>query len=175
MGQQSSAIKIFFCYAHEDKKLLDVLKKHLSPLQRQNLIDVWHDRDISAGTEWKQEIEKHLNEAQIILLLISPAFIASEYCCSTEMQHALKRHRQREARVIPVILRPVDDWKKIPSEGIQLGQLQALPTDTRAVTSWWSRDQAWKAVVEGIRGTVSELLMGEPVPHVKEGNDVETG
>ena len=68
-------VKIFLCYAHEDEELLKKLKTHLSPLLRQGLIDIWHDRDIGAGTEWKQDITKHLNEAQIILLLISSDFM----------------------------------------------------------------------------------------------------
>ncbi|HVB73658.1 MAG TPA: toll/interleukin-1 receptor domain-containing protein, partial [Ktedonobacteraceae bacterium] len=71
-GVDYMALKIFICYAHEDETLLNKLKTHLRPLQRQGLIDVWHDRDISAGTEWEQEITEQLNSAQIILLLVSP-------------------------------------------------------------------------------------------------------
>ncbi len=67
-------VKIFSCYAREDERLLNRLKTHLKPLQRQGLINIWHDRDISAGAEWEREISKQLNEAQIILLLISPDF-----------------------------------------------------------------------------------------------------
>ena len=115
-------VKIFFCYAHEDEPLLNKLKSHLIPLQRQNLIDVWHDRDISAGTDWEQQIKSHLNEAQIILLLVSPDFMVSDYCYGIEMQRALERHDLGEARVIPVILRYVY-WQGV------LGKLQVLPTD----------------------------------------------
>src|SRR5438876_11871174 len=115
------AVKIFFCYAHEDEPLLNKLKTHLRPLQRQALTDVWYDRDITAGTEWKQEIDKQLNEAQIILLLVSPDFIDSEYCYSIEMKRALERHERGEARVIPVILRPVY-W-----QGAPFSKLQTLP------------------------------------------------
>src|SRR5271157_300886 len=122
-------VKIFFCYAHEDEALLNKLKRHLRPLQRQGLIDVWHDRDISAGTEWEQEIRTHLNEAQIILLLVSPDFIDSDYCYSIEMRRALERHDRGEAYVIPVILRHIH-WQGV------LGKLQALPTDGKPVKSW---------------------------------------
>src|SRR5437016_2055252 len=101
------AVKIFFCYTHEDEDLLNTLKRHLWPLQRQGLIDLWYDRDISAGSEWEQEISQHLNASQIILLLVSPDFMASEYCYSNEMQRAIERHEPREALVIPVILRLV--------------------------------------------------------------------
>jgi TIR domain len=144
MEQQRSTIEVFCCYAHKDEHLLDELKRHVSPLRRQQLIDVWHDRDSSAGTEWKQEIEKHLNKAHIILLLINPDCIHSEYCYSTELKRALERYKRGEARVIPVILRPVDSWEKVPPGDIQLGQLQALPKDAKPITSWTDHDEAWK-------------------------------
>ncbi len=68
----ASKIKIFVSYAHRDELLLKKLKMHLKPLSRQGLIDLWYDRNISAGAEWEREIDKHLENAQIILLLISP-------------------------------------------------------------------------------------------------------
>src|SRR5437764_9084113 len=106
-GQRfSGPVTLFYSYAHEDEVLLNKLKAHLRPLQRQGLIDVWHDRDISAGTEWEQEISKHLNEAQIILLLISPDFMDSDYSYGYEMKCAIERHDREESCVIPIILRP---------------------------------------------------------------------
>src|SRR5947209_20056526 len=127
-------VKIFFCYTHEDEALLNKLKTHLRPLQRQGLIDVWHDRDIGAGAKWEQEISKHLNEAEIILLLISPDFMDSDYCYGIEMKKALERHRREEANVIPIILRPVY-WQGV------LGKLQALPTDAKPVI-----DRYWHSI-----------------------------
>lgn len=144
------AVKIFFCYAHEDEALLNKLKSHLRPLQRQGLIDVWHDRDISAGTEWKQEIAEQLNSAQIILLLISPDFMNSDYCWSVELKRALERHTARDALVIPVILRPVH-W-----QGTPFGELQALPKDGKAVTTWANRDEVLADVVEQIREAIQQ-------------------
>src|SRR5574340_465426 len=137
-------VKIFFCYAHEDEPLLSKLKTHLKPLQRMGLIDVWHDRDISAGMKWEEEINKHLNEANIILLLVSPDFMDSDYCYGKEMQRALARDQRGEAGVIPVILRPVY-WQGV------LGNLQALPKDAEPVTTWTNIDQALFNVAEGIR------------------------
>jgi|GEM_PF-4166228 len=144
------SVSTFFCYAHEDEALLRKLKAHLLPLQRQGLIDVWHDRDISAGTEWQQEIIIHLNEANIILLLVSPDFMASDYCYGIEMKRALERHQRGEARVIPIILRSVY-WQGI------LGNLQALPTDAKPVKSWSDIDEAFFDVTEGIRIVVEEV------------------
>src|SRR5258708_35829425 len=100
-------VKIFFCYAHEDEALLRKVKTHLRPLQRQGLIEVWHDRDISAGSDWEREISTQLNTAKIILLLISPDFMDSDYCYGIGMKRALERHERGETVVIPVILRHV--------------------------------------------------------------------
>src|SRR5438034_7688900 len=145
------AVKIFCCYAHEDEALLKKLKTQLRPLQRQGLVDVWYDRDISAGTDWEQQIKAQLNTAQIILLLVSPDFMDSDYCYGIEMQRALERHERGEACVIPVIVRPVY-WQGI------LGHLQALPTDAKAIMSslWYSVDEALLDVTEGIRVVVDE-------------------
>ncbi len=147
------ATKIFFSYAHEDELLLKKLKTHLRPLQRQGLIDVWHDRDISAGSEWEQEIDKQINTANIILLLVSPDFMNSDYCYSVEMKRAMERHARGEARVIPVILRPVY-WHNAP-----FGRLQALPTDAKPIvgSSWHNWDEAFFDVAEGIRTAVIQL------------------
>src|SRR2546427_1209360 len=143
------SVKIFFCYAHEDEPLLKTLKKYLTPMQRQGLIAIWYDRDINAGTAWEQEISEHLNTAQIILLLVSPDFMDSDYCYGIEMKRALERHHRKEARVIPVILRPID-WQDI------LGNIQALPTDAIPVMSsrWHSPDDAFYDVAQGIRKVV---------------------
>jgi len=73
-------VKIFYCYAHEDKALRNELEKHLSPLKRLDQITDWCDREIIAGTNWKQEIDRNLHTADVILLLLSPSFMASDFC-----------------------------------------------------------------------------------------------
>ena len=146
-------IEIFFCYARGDDILRQGLEKQLRALRRQELIDVWHDRDIRAGMEWEREIDKHLNTAKIILLLVSPDFMDSDYCYSIEMQRAMERHERGEAIVIPIILRPVY-WKKAP-----FGKLQGLPTDGRPVmsSSWHNLDEAFFNIAEGIRKAAEEI------------------
>ncbi|HLQ28118.1 MAG TPA: toll/interleukin-1 receptor domain-containing protein [Ktedonobacteraceae bacterium] len=146
-------VKIFFCYAHEDEDLLKRLKAHLKSLERDGLINMWYDRNIGAGTEWERQIDKHLATAQIILLLVSPDFMNSDYCYSNEMKRALERHMRGEARVIPIILHPFH-WQ-IES----LKTLLALPKDGEPVTGrvWRSRDEEFLNVVEGIQGVIEEL------------------
>jgi hypothetical protein len=148
----SGPIEVFFSYAHEDEPLLDELRKHLGVLKRLRVISDWHDRDITAGTEWKGQIDCHLDTAGVILLLVSADFIASDYCWDVELKRALERHDRGEARVIPVILRHVDGWEDAP-----FGKLQAVPTDGRPVTNWPDRDQAFANVAGYIRTAVKEL------------------
>jgi WD40 repeat protein/nucleoside phosphorylase len=145
-------IKIFYCYAHEDEGLRNKLEKHLRPLKHLGLISEWHDRNIQAGTHWERDIATHLNTANIILLLVSPDFISSEYCFGVEMQKALERQRLGEAYIIPIILRSVY-WEETP-----IGQLQALPTDGKPVTLWSDQDQAFDDVARSIYKVVKELL-----------------
>ena len=105
-------IQIFYAYSHnaEDESLRDQLEKHLSLLKRQGIIAGWHDRQIGAGEEWKGQIDRNLESAQVVLLLISPSFLASDYCYDIEMKRAIERHDHGEAKVVPIILRPVD-WR----------------------------------------------------------------
>ena len=144
-------IEIFYSYAHQDEGLRKELDKHLSLMKRQGLITGWYDRNIFEGDELDDEIAKHLNSAQIILLLVSADFLNSDYCYGIEMKRALERRQAGEARVIPIILRPVD-WHSAP-----FGKLRASPKDGKAITTWGNRDEAFLDVAKGIRRIVEEL------------------
>jgi hypothetical protein len=112
------------------------------------VIETWHDRMIAAGDEWKGAIDRHLEEADIILLLVSADFLASNYCWDVEMKRALERHDAREARVIPIILRSVD-W-----QGAPFARLQCLPKDAIAVAAWANEDEAFTDIARGIRRAI---------------------
>ncbi|MCP4663127.1 MAG: toll/interleukin-1 receptor domain-containing protein [bacterium] len=104
----SEPVTVFFSYAHKDEELRDQLAIHLKMLQREKKIRPWHDRKITPGREWEGEIDRHLEEADVILLLVSPDFVASDYCWDVEVARAMERHEAGEARVVPIVLRPVD-------------------------------------------------------------------
>lgn len=150
-SQSPEPIEVFFAYSHKDEELRDELAKHLSLLQRQGIIQSWHDRRITAGTEWKGQISRNLDTAGIILLLISADFLASDYCYDIETKRAMARHDAGDARVIPIILRPCD-WMSAP-----FGKLQALPKDAKPVTTWSNRDEAFLDIVKGIRQAINDL------------------
>ena len=92
------AYEVFISYSHQDQTLRQKLDNHLSNLRQQNIITSWYDGEITAGTNWRSQIMQHLNNAQIILLLISDDFMASEFCYSIEMTQAITRHDANQAR-----------------------------------------------------------------------------
>jgi hypothetical protein len=154
LDQPDDSISIFISYSHRDDEWRQELDTHLSGLRRQGVISVWHDRRIVAGEEWAGAIDDNLEAADVILLLISSDFIASDYCYKIEMKRALERHEAGEAVVIPVILRSCV-WQIAP-----LKKLQALPRDAKPITSAANRDEAFTEVVNGIQDAVKKLRSG---------------
>jgi internalin A len=150
--RRSRALRLFYSYAHPDEHLRDELEIHLKLLERQSLIQPWHDRRIQPGVDWRQELDRNLEQADIILLLVSPSFIASDYCYEIEMSRALERHQAGNATVIPILIRPVN-WDAIP-----FSHLQALPTDLTPVTQWPDPDNAWLDVEKGLEAAIQTRL-----------------
>jgi hypothetical protein len=140
--------KVFFSYSHDDEQYRDQLEKHLAMLKREGLIESWHDRRIRAGSPLAQEIDRQLEQADVVLLLVSASFLASDYCYGIEMRRAMERHAASEATVIPVIARPCD-WKSAP-----FGKLMAVPRDGKAIVTWANYDEAYTDVARRVREVV---------------------
>jgi internalin A len=151
----SPPLSAFISYSHKDGALRAELETHLKLLKREGLLDLWTDRHIQAGTEWETQIDENLESADLILLLVSADFVASDYCWGAEMKRAMERHDRGEARVIPIIVRECS-WKSAP-----FARLQALPEDSKPVSTWgtgpYARDTPWTAIEERIRSVVNEL------------------
>ncbi len=156
------AIKVFCCYAREDQALLSRLRTQLIPLQREGLIEIWYDGEISAGAHWETVLHEQLKTAQVILLLISPRFMASDFCYDIEMKTAVERDERGEALVIPIILSPVH-WQEAP-----FGKLQVLPKDAKPLTTWRNRDEALFNVADGIRKSIKRLNASFSVSSAKD-------
>jgi TIR domain len=140
--------KLFFSYSHKDEDLRNQLEVHLAMLKREGVIELWHDHRVSAGDEFDKVIAEEMEKADVMLLLISPDFLASSYCYDVELTRAIQRHDQRLARVIPVILRSCD-WRNSP-----FSKLKVAPKDGKPVTKWPDRDDAFLDVVDHIRGAL---------------------
>lgn len=138
-------MKVFFSYSHRDEAALDRLRVHLAVLRRDQRIEEWYDRDILAGGEFDTEIAGRLESFDLFLILVSPDFLASDYCVEREMERALERHDSGDVRVVPIILEPCD-WM-----ATALGGLKALPKDGTPISEWPSENKAFSDVVQQLR------------------------
>jgi hypothetical protein len=146
--------RVFVSYARADEKYRVRLDVHLAPLKREGLIDLWSDRVIAPGADWERDIERELASADIIILLVTPDFVASVYCFEKELGEALRRHDEEGVRILPVLIKPVD------LEHLPFGRLQGLPLDLRPISAWEDEDEAWLDVTRGVRGAVETIYRG---------------
>jgi tetratricopeptide (TPR) repeat protein len=151
---QARAVHVFHSYAQEDSEFFKTLTKHLSVWQRQGLIENWDRHSINAGDDWKNAMEEYLQKSDIILLLISPDFIASDDCFNFEMLRAMKQYKAGKASVIPIILRP-SPWYDLPC-----ASLQSLPRsnqeDVKPIVLWENQDLAFAEVVNDLLKVVAQ-------------------
>jgi len=154
----SDPVMVFYSYSHKDEELRGSLDEHLTILKREGFISSWHDKAIGPGEEWKNKIDENLDTADIILLLISSSFIASDYCYDVEMKRALERHTAGQAKVIPILLRPVV-WQIAP-----FAKLQALPQNGKPVIKWEVMDDAFVDIAENIRKIAADVTIKIPIP-----------
>lgn len=150
--RDNHALKVFVSYSHVDEKFKVALLHHLKPLERMSLITAWHDRKLQAGDAWGDEINKNLEEADIVLLLVSIDFINSQYCYDVELDRALERHAEGECRVVPIILRDCL-WQQTP-----FSKLQALPRDGKPAVSWPDIDEVLATVADALRTMAIDIL-----------------
>ena len=145
LDHNTSALKLFISYSHEDEEFKDELLTMLAGLQQQDVIDVWQDRQIEEGDEWYQAIQNAINECDLAILLVSPHFIASRFIRDKELPHLLQRRRTQGLRVVPIIVRPCM-WQSEPV----LKDLQVLPKDGQAIVTFpeanGERNQVWTEI-----------------------------
>ena len=148
--------KLFVSYSHKDEELCTRFLEQLAQLRREGFIEAWYDRQIGAGRDWAGQINDNLKAADVIVLLVSPGFLASDYSNDVEMDCAIQRSDAGEARVVPIILRPCD-W-----ETSRFGKLQALPTGAKPVVDWKSSDHGFLDAVKQLRRMLVDMCQPGP-------------
>jgi hypothetical protein len=161
-------MKVFISYSHKDEEFKDELVKHLSLLKRNGAIETWHDRCIHPSEDFENAIDDNIRDSQIILLLISSDFLASDYCCQKELELAIQQHDQNKSRIVQVILRSCD-WKDL-----ETSKYQALPKDAIPVANWPRSDDAWLNVVNGIKTLIISIKNNDSIlPTIYEDRAIE--
>lgn len=152
MDKVKRKIRVFYSYAHEDEKFVRELEKQLGVLKRIGVITTWHDRKINPGDLWEEKISKHLESSQIILLMVSSDFVASDYCWDEEMVKALQLHELQKAVVVPIVLREVAFIQMTP-----FGKLKMLPKDAKPIVQWEREEEAWAKVATALGKVCAEV------------------
>lgn len=163
---EEKKLKLFISYSHNDESYRKELETSLALLKRQDLVETWSDRMILPGKNWRHEISSNLEDADLILFLISPDFIASDYSYEIELQRAIERHDKQEAILVPIIIRH-SSWLNSP-----VGNFQALPREGKPISSWSDRDEAWLNVYEGIRNVCLDLI-GKTKTRINKVNELK--
>lgn len=140
--------RLFVSYASADVELAAQLMQHMAGLRLEG-IATWSDQEILPGATWESEISEALAEADVALVLISPSFLASDYCTGVEWEFALQRRITGDLTVIPIILRP-SDWHPL------VGDIQVLPPTGAPVSTAPDRDQAFVDVITQLRGLIAQ-------------------
>jgi len=148
---KKNQVKIFVSYSQKDEEWRRKLETSLSTLKTQKLISTWHDREIKGGEEWEKLIDENITKCDVVLLLISPDFLASKYCTEIEVKRAMERHEAGDAIVIPIITRP-SDWQET-----EFAKLQALPSNGIAISKWPDADDAFLDIVRGLRSILKKI------------------
>lgn len=143
--------RVFVSYARVDELHRARLEVHLKPLVRDGLIDVWSDQAVAAGADWERDIQHRLATADIVILLVTPDFVASEYCFELELPEVLRRHEEEGLCVLPVLVKSVD------LVNLPIGRFQGLPTERWPISAWRDADEAWLQVARGVRKAAQEI------------------
>lgn len=165
----SDTIKVFLSYSHLDTNLKDIFVRHLNSITLVQDVTVWTDDKLHGGQRWNQEINKKLLGSQLVLLLISPDFIASEYCYNVELRNAIALERKRKAVIIPIGL------KSVYYQDLAFAHLQMIPRHKEYppfVESWPNIDEAFTEVIKQIRQSlataIAELKKNDPYARKNE-------
>src|SRR5713101_6961768 len=159
--QDKPALEMYYSYAPQDEAFCLELENRLKPLERENLLKSWHRGMIPSGANVAQEIESHRHHANVILLLVSPDYLATD-ACYNEMQWAWECEQAGEKRVIPIILRSIS--VEAGSKTFPFKTTQLLPTGGRPVTDWRPRDKAFQDIVMGMRRILEQPIQQQRQP-----------
>ncbi len=147
---KGESLKVFVSYSHENLKQMERFKPHLQILQNDGKIRWWYDGKIRGGADWDQEIQQELQEADIVIALISTPFLASGYVTRKELPFTFKQHKASRIEVLPVLLEPTPAFE----DHEWLSKLQAAPFKEgrlRPMSSFKSVRDGWSIVDRQLR------------------------
>lgn len=143
---------LFISYSHVDEECRRQMRIHLKPLERGQVLRVFDDTELNRDTGWRDQLIRKLNEAELVVMLVSADFLASRFCFEEEWPIAKKRWRAKKAIVTFALIGPCQ-WLH---EDIK--ELQGTPTHgTMLPDSKRNAAHFWDAIMEKLRKDAQSL------------------
>ncbi len=162
--------KVFISYSHDDIEAQRDLQQYLINLERNGDIEIWQDGMINTGDDWNESITTALDEADIVIMLVSQSFISSTYVHGVEVPMTLKNLGEGKTKIFPILIKQCDwaawrvlpdniDRDKVNKDKGKMGQYQFFPMDEESqrlkpLNRWDFPEDAWTQVAEKIRNMV---------------------
>lgn len=147
-------INIFISYAHTDEKWLEKLKIHLKVLSKYYSLEFWEDTKLRGGDKWREEISSAINRANVVILLVSTAFLASDFISNNELPPILRKATEEGTRVLPLIVSPC------AFEDSELSEFQAINSPDRTLADLASDEAAIEREFLALNDCLKQLLNG---------------
>lgn len=160
--------KIFISYTQDDVEYKRQLQAHLSGLKRNNMIADWADDEMLIGKVWDQEKKQRLQEADIILFLVSASFLASNFESDKEMQTAMSRYHAGQVIIVPILIRPCD------IESLEISKFKILPQNKLPISKWKDKDEAYVDIVKQLRRIIGNIELANNDIVILEDEDILT-
>lgn len=159
-NDRMNPVKIFISYSHKDEALMEEFFEFLQPLKYAGRIDIWSDRAIGVGNVWDEEIKAALEASKIIILLISPSFLASTYINRVEITRAfeLRKDPEKKAIIVPLMLRPCDlDSHIVPNEEYKISDFHGMPKNMKPIIKWETHEDGWIDAVISLKALIQKI------------------
>ncbi len=157
MTEAKKPVEVFISYSHHDRKYLEKLRTHLAGLERSGRVHCWWDGALEPGKAWEPQLVEALRRADVVLLLLTANFVASDYCIDEELRLAREREKQGQIDLLPVLVESFDigsHW---------LGQLQAVTVNGKSIAQSRLGSAAWESVAKQIRLKIECIQGTRPV------------
>lgn len=144
-------INIFISSVGADEAFRQEIKKRITILGRNIDLEVLYESEIKAGDDWRKEIKECFSQSEIVLLLISPDYVASEFHYTEILEKTIQKVKSGGSRVVPVHVRSVS-WNELPIE-----ELLPVPKE-KNLSAWEDRDAAFLHVKEEIKNVIENYI-----------------
>ncbi|MCE5223107.1 toll/interleukin-1 receptor domain-containing protein [bacterium] len=148
-----NSLKIFFLYSKTDKRVAEILMHYLIPLVKMKRVDIYDGSDVISGKDWELDTKERFNQSDIFIALISPDFVASDFCYQDDLKALIERHNNKRAIILPVLVKLTPFWKELVT-----GEFDYLPIDGKPISQSKNEEETLFDIMKHIKKVIKKLL-----------------